>query len=311
MSTHTILVTGGAGYIGSRLIRDLGDAAYGTVRVLDNLSRGSHHALVDLPGGARYEFVEGDILDPDSLRVALRGVSAVVHLAGLARSPYWFEQPARYQEVNHWGTRHLVDACRHAGVERFLYVSSAAVYGTGGPYVETDACRPVGPYAESKLQAEACARQAGAATILRLATVCGWAPAVRFDAAPNRYAFLWGAGRALPVYGSGEQRRPVIDVADASAAILFCLAHPAETTGQAFNAVAANPTVVELARLFGPDPGRIRFTEQETQQRLSLEVSGARLAALGWTPRVDVAEGLRHLAARFTLAPAQVQAIPD
>ncbi|MBI5958248.1 MAG: NAD(P)-dependent oxidoreductase, partial [Chloroflexi bacterium] len=160
-SPRTILITGGAGYIGSRLIRDLAaDPAFAdcTIRIYDNLHRETYITLVDLPYGAHFQFIEGDILDNAGMRRALEGVTAVVHMAAIVRTPLSFGPTGWLEQVNHWGTANLVDSAAAAGVRHLVYTGSAAVYGpinTGGSaFRENDACRPVGLYAESKLRAE-------------------------------------------------------------------------------------------------------------------------------------------------------------
>src|SRR5690606_11511956 len=110
--------------------------------------------------------------------------------------------------------------------------SSAAVYGPGGPFDESSVCRPVGAYAQSKWRDEQAITSAGERglcfTVLRLATVFGRAPVMRFDAVANRFAYLAGVGRPLTVFGSGEQIRPLFHVRDASSALRFCLVREAE-----------------------------------------------------------------------------------
>ena len=130
-----ILVTGGCGYIGSQFLRDLPGLLKDTelkIRVLDNLQEGRPEALMGLPDDTTYEFVEGDILDPSVQRAALRDVDSVVHLAAIVRTPLSFDDPTWVDQVNHWGTTHLLEACLKEDVQDFVFASSAAVYGPGG-----------------------------------------------------------------------------------------------------------------------------------------------------------------------------------
>ena len=219
----TILVTGGCGYLGSRLIRDLAnDKQLGgvTIRILDNFQSGHQQALMGLPKEGRYQFIEGDILDPSIVRLALQGVDAVIHLAAIVTTPMSFDRPVWMEQVNRWGTIHLVDACLQAGVQRFIYASSAAVYGPGGPFSEVGPCHPLGPYAQSKQRAEVgvlkAAERGLMPTILRFGSIFGLAPVTRFDAVINHFVYLTGIGRPLTVYGDGQQSRPFIYVRDAS-----------------------------------------------------------------------------------------------
>lgn len=303
-----VLVTGGCGYLGSQLIRDLAtDPRLGeiTVRILDNLQSGQYQALMNLPQAGRYEFVEGDILDPAALRLALQDVDAVIHLAAVAHTPLSFEHPHWVEQVNHWGTVRLVEACLDARVPRLLYASSAVVYGPGGPYRESDVCHPLGPYAHSKRQAElsilAAAARGLQPTVLRFGTLFGYAPAMRFAAVANRFAYLAGVGRSLTVYGDGTQTRPVIHVGDASDAIRFVLSHETKTAGKVFNVVGENASVHDLVaavRVAKPE-APVHYAEQDVLTHLSFAVDGSTLARLGWAPRFATKDGMAEVIARF------------
>lgn len=307
-SDRTVLVTGGAGYIGSRLVRDLAvDPRFEGVRIriLDNLQRGTYAGLMDLPRTGRYAFVEADIMDGSALPRALEGVAAVIHLAALVHTPFSFEHARWTGHVNHWGTAHLLERVIDAGVARFVFASSASVYGPGGVYAEDSPCRPIGPYSTAKLRAEEAVLAAGerglGVTVLRIATVYGQSPGVRFDAVPNRFAYLAGTGRPLAVHGTGGQVRAVIDVADASDALRFCLAEVGRTRGEVFNAVGESPEIRAVAALVAGMRGvEVRFTDQDVLTHFDLVVSGDKLAAAGWTPSRSLEVGLRELLDRLS-----------
>ncbi|NNF04339.1 MAG: SDR family oxidoreductase [Rhodothermales bacterium] len=310
MSAHesgTILVTGGAGYIGSQLVRDLlTDTRFSgrAVRVYDNLHRQQLSGILDLPPQAEVEFIEGDILDRVSLRHAMKGVSAVIHLAAIVRTPLSFDHPSQTEQINHWGTATVTDCALEAGVSAFVHASSAVVYGVGGPFRENDECRPIGPYAESKLRSEQevieAAERGLNATILRLGTVYGYAPAVRFDAAPNRFVYLAGIGRPMVLLGDGNQMRPFIHVRDAANAVMHVLHNP-DSPGRVLNAVTINCRLSDVAARiakFLPD-ARIRHAEQDFLSRVGFEVLPGRLEALGFRPSYDLEQGILELLGRF------------
>lgn len=301
-----ILVTGGLGYLGSALVRCLGTTPDPwRVRILDNLHRPAHAALMGLPEGSAIEFLEGDILDPAATRRALEGVHAVVHLAALVRTPFSFDYPEWTEQVNHWGTARLVEQCLDAGVERFILASSTSVYGPGENLEETDACKPVGPYSRSKRSAEDAVMTAQSRgfepSVLRIATVFGDAPSVRFDAVPNRFAYLAGVGRPLVVEGTGEQMRPVIHVADVCDAIVHVLEMKVRDALGVFNVVAENVSVLEAANVVHGvrGNGHIRFTAQDVLSHVSISVHGRKLESTGWRPHHTLREGMKEIIDRF------------
>lgn len=304
----TVLVTGGAGYLGSALVRDLAadDRFDGwTIRILDSLQRGTHAGLVDLPTNRRFQFMEGDILDPGTMARALVDVEAVIHLAALVRTPFSSDHPSWTEHVNHWGTARLVEDCLDAGVTRVILASSAGVYGPGGPFAEDAPTRPIGAYSRSKLGAERTVERAGDRgvewTILRLGTIYGHAPAVRFDAMPNRLAYRLAIGRSLVVHGTGDQVRPLIHVRDACAAIRLCLTRSADTGGRIFNVVGRNLSVREVTEVLREqrEGAQVRYTDQDELTRFSLSLDGSSLEALGWQPAADVSRGLGELLYRL------------
>lgn len=306
--SRRLLITGGCGYFGAQLIRDLAThppEGVTALRILDNLQTGSVQALMDLPAGVDYEFIEGDILDPAAAGRALDGVDAVVHLAALAKTPFSFDHPAWTEQVNHWGTAHLIDHCLRAGVYRFIYAGSTAVYGAGGPHAETANCRPIGPYAASKLNAEGTVLGAVSRglnpTILRFGTLYGFTPSFRFDAVVNRFGYLAGVGKALTVYGRGMQQRPIVHVNDACAAVRFVLARPDETDGVVLNVSAENASVLRIADAArAAFPGAtVRYVEQGILTYVSLQVDTSALTALGWAPAYTLEDGFAELAGRF------------
>lgn len=303
---NTILVTGGCGYLGSQLIRDLAtDNRFPqpTIRILDNLQRGQIRALMDLPTAGNFQFVEGDLLDTATVRLALRNVDAVVHLAAVVRTPLSFENPSWLEQVNHWGTAQLVESCLSAGIERMVFASSTAVYGPGGPCVESDPCRPQGPYAQSKLAAEegvlAAMERGLQPAVLRFGTLFGAAPVMRFDAVANRFAYLAGVARPLTIYGSGEQHRSFLHVRDASAAIRHCLLRP-ELSGL-LNAVSANVSIAELVEIVRVHkPGiDVRFVEQDIRTHYSFAADSQKLRDTDWHPDVTLSAGVGEVVEHF------------
>ncbi len=306
-NNEIILITGGVGYIGSQLIRDLAtDSRFSNcaIRIYDNLHRHHLYALLDLPEQGHYEFIEGDILDRLNLERAMQGVSTVIHLAAIVRTPLSFEHPEWTAQVNHWGTATVVEAALSTGVSRLLYASSASVYGPGGLFRETDDCRPIGPYAISKRQGEEEVLQGGerglSATIVRLGTVFGNAPAMRFDASASRLAYQVGVGRPMVIRGSGEPIRPLIYVNDASA--VLCLALVDERmAGEIINAVTINPTINDIAHTLQTlvPEATIRYTDQDILTEISFAIDSSKLFDLGFQPDFTLKQGLKAMLTRW------------
>jgi len=257
-----------------------------------------------LPATGRYQFIEGDILDRLNLERAMQGVSMVVHLAAIVTTPLSFDHPEWTEQVNHWGTAMVVDAALSMGLPRLLYTSAASVYGQGGPFQETDVCRPIGPYAISKRKAEEEVLKGGERglrfTIVRLGTTFGNAPAMRFDAVADRMAYMAGVRRPMVIHGSGNQVRPLIHIQDASTVLRMCL-DEAKTEGEIINAVVMNPTANQIAQILQSlVPGSsIRYTDQDILTEISFEVDSSKLLGMGFQPRFNLEQGLREILTRW------------
>lgn len=305
----TIVVTGGCGYLGSQLIRDLttrikGDPPH--IRIVDNLHGGQVRALMELPSTGHYQFIEGDIMDPSVLRLALEGADVVIHLAAIVRSPMNFDDPTWLAQVNQWGTAHLVEAALTADVKHLIFTSSVAVYGPGGPFAENDACRPQGPYAQSKRTAEEYVLKANArglrSTVLRLGMIYGMAPVMRFEAVANRLAYLAGVQRPLTVYGDGQQIRPFLHVRDASSALLHVLQTPSHDDERLFNVASDNVSILDLVdtiKTVHPQVG-VRYSEQDIRTHYSFAMRTEAFRNFGWQPSVALESGLDEIITRFS-----------
>jgi nucleoside-diphosphate-sugar epimerase len=234
-----ILVTGGAGYVGSIVVDDLLMRGY-RVRAFDALVHGSVPSLLLAWGHPEFEFIHGDVRDGDACRAALRDVDAAVHLAAIVGDPACSRQPELAREVNLDSSLRLLDDAASAGVERFVFASTCSNYGRidGDAYATEDfALAPISLYAETKVAAESAvlARDGLVACCLRLATVYGSSSRMRFDLTVNEFTREVTLERELLVYGE-QFWRPYVHVRDAGQAIALALEAPVEQVdGQVFN----------------------------------------------------------------------------
>jgi UDP-glucose 4-epimerase len=305
-----ILVTGGAGYIGSQLLHTLAADQFPRVRrirVLDNMREEKFPALMNLPGNVDYEFILGDIREENDIRMALGDdTDVVVHLAALCNANLSFERRDDTEEINYRGALKVVDVARRAlSVRRFIYASTTSVYGpTAGIVTEDSPCQPASPYAEFKLKAEndvlgLSQDTAGRVrpTVLRFATAYGYAPGLRVHTVVNIFAFRAAVGAPLEVYGSGDQVRPFVHVADIARAIAFCMAED-QAADQVFNVVGENASVNDLLDLLEPRFPRLKVvhTDKEILNQISYEVDGSKLRALGFAPAFSLEQGIDEYA---------------
>jgi nucleoside-diphosphate-sugar epimerase len=236
-----ILVTGGAGYVGSIVVGELLGRGY-SVRALDSLLHGSVPSLLLAWGHPDFEFVHADVRDEEACRAALEGVDAVVHLAAIVGDPACSRDPELARAVNLDGTKRLLDDAQAAGVSRFVFASTCSNYGRldGDAFAtEEFPLAPISLYAETKVGAEeAVLARAGAdfaSCCLRLATVYGSSPRMRFDLTVNEFTREVALDRDLLVYGE-QFWRPYVHVRDAAQAILLALDAPSESvSGEVFN----------------------------------------------------------------------------
>ncbi|WP_101068499.1 NAD-dependent epimerase/dehydratase family protein [Roseovarius salinarum] len=229
MIEGTVLVTGGAGFMGINLVRHLLDRGH-TVRSYDI-------APFTYPEADRISVLQADIRDRDAHAAAFDGVDTVVHCA--AALP--LSTPGEIRSTNVDGTRALLETAAAAGVRRFVHISTTAVYGIPDhhPLVEADPMRGVGPYGESKVAAEeVCAefRESGLCVpVLRPKSFVG---PERLGAFELLYDFAYD-GHNFPVLGAGDNRYQLLDVADLNQAVELCATGDAEAVNDTFNVGAA------------------------------------------------------------------------
>jgi nucleoside-diphosphate-sugar epimerase len=236
---RSILITGAAGYVGGALTRRILDRGDAEVIAVDACRMAHGDAgLADIRDTPGLEVVEADIRDTDALRPLLERADAVVHLAAIVGDPAGRRDPDLTREVNTHATQRLALAARDAGVGHFVFVSTCSNYGVaeGDASVDEDApLNPVSLYAESKVAVERFLADSDVPyTVLRLATVYGVAPRMRFDLTVNQFALEAFTERRLAIYGE-QFWRPYVHVDDVGRAILAALDQPEVSLGRTFN----------------------------------------------------------------------------
>ena len=305
-----VLVTGGAGYIGSKLIRELAankKFAGTTIRVIDNMLRERYVAIMDLPSEGRFEFLEGDVRKDDDLKMAFKDVEMVVDLAGITNAPMSFERKDLTFDVNVNGGKKVIGHAVNSGVEKFVYSSTASVYGpTTGLVDEKYRCKPISPYGESKLLAEkACleaSKEAGLdATVLRLGTVFGYSIGMRFDTVVDRFTYLACIGMPLTVWESARnEKRPYLHVSDSVDALVFALTQHG-MKGEIYNVIGENASLNRITAAIGkevPDM-QVVITPTPNLNQVSYELDGSKIERIGFRTRHTLDEGVREMVRRF------------
>jgi nucleoside-diphosphate-sugar epimerase len=306
-----VLVTGGAGYVGSILVPQLLREGY-SVRVLDLYLFGEH-VLDPVRNNPNLEQVHGDIRDLAVVRRAVKGCDAVVHLACISNDPSFDLDPALGRSINFEAFEPLVTLSKASGVRRFVYASSSSVYGVSEvpDVTETHPLVPLTDYSKYKAQCEPIllARQSPQFTTVavRPATVCGYSPRQRLDLTVNILTNLAVNTGRITVFG-GSQMRPNIHIADMVDLYLLLLRVPDEViAGQVFNAGYQNHTVAEIAETVrqvvqeettGRD--KVEVVTTPTDDLRSYHISSEKIRrVLDFTPRRTIEDAIRDLVSAF------------
>ena len=301
------LVTGGAGFIGSNLVRSL-IARGDTVRVLDNFSAGKRENLEGISGPL--EIVEGDVRELRVCMDACDGVDGVFHEAAVGSVPRSVEDPLTSHLINVDGTLHVLLAARDRKARRVVYASSSSVYGDAPERVKTEdlPARTISPYAVSKLGGElytlVFSKIYGLEGVaLRYFNVFGprQDPESMYAAVVPRFVSALIRGEAPTIFGDGEQTRDFTYVENVVRANLLAMECPAEACGKAYNVACGSTTSVNrLYRLIRENVGGraarikpIHAPGRAGDVRDSLASIDAIGAALGYVPTIDVEEGIR------------------
>jgi UDP-glucose 4-epimerase len=295
-----VLVTGGAGFIGSHLVRSLLDRG-DRVRVLDNLSTGSKANLA----GLGVDFIEGDIRDSAVVQESIEGVDFIFHLAAFISVAGSMEDPLSCYDANLNGSLNVLLQASKAGVQRVVLASSAAIYGESeSPVAENHPLNPQSPYAASKLAMEQAAKMLSQS--FNLETVClrffnaygpRQSPDSPYAAAIPKFIQAMLAGEPATIHGDGQQTRDFVYVGDIVNAMLLA-ADGDSIDGRVFNiaggnSVSINELVETLQRFFTETPDPVFGPPRQGDLLFSEADISLAERALGYRPRIDLQEGLR------------------
>jgi nucleoside-diphosphate-sugar epimerase len=274
------------------------------VRVLDNFIYGDQ-GLRDIAGHPRLEVIEGDVCHLGSLARAAKGVNGVIALAALVGDAACELDPEETIATNYESVRLLADVCRKQGVQRIVFASSCSVYGANSDLIlnEGSWLNPVSLYARTRIQSEEVLLHHSehfGVVILRLSTVYGLSPRMRFDLLVNTLTLHAVVNRKVLVFG-GEQWRPNIHVQDAAAAFILALEAPAEKVQRGIFNVGSdegNYTVLQVANLVKKHVPQAELEiRANITDRRDYRVGFDKIRCLlGLQPRFTVEDGIREVA---------------
>ena len=250
-----VLVTGGAGYIGSNLVCELNrNKKISEIIILDNLSRKNYSFFFDLSINRlnKVSLVKGDILDSRTVSKVINEVDVVCHLAAKVSTPFADQDPHYFEQVNHWGTANLIYEIEKSDVSRFVYLSSASVYGSSTNEVtENTPPYPKTFYGISKLNAEKQVERLSNKIdthIIRCGNVYGLNSSARFDAVINKFMFEANFYKKISIDGDGSQHRAFIHI-DQLTSVLSTLIKTDKIPFGTYNLVSANWTIAYIAQI--------------------------------------------------------------
>jgi nucleoside-diphosphate-sugar epimerase len=289
-----VLVTGGAGYLGSRVTAHLLDAGH-SVTVFDKLVYGAE-ALLPFNRNDRFKLVRGDVRDADAVGGAMKDVDAVVHFAGIVGEPACNVDTEQSWSINVGGSQTVFAVAQAAKLARFIFVSTCSNYGVAKPgelATEDSPVNPLSDYARAKVECEKLVLAASPppdCTVLRFGTICGLSARMRFDLLVSEMAKQCARGQKIDIFAP-DAWRPFLHVADAARAIDHVLkASTNQTARRVFNVVGENYQkrgLVDLARKHFPHI-EIAVTDKNPDLR-DYRVDGSRITKeLGFATRFSV-----------------------
>lgn len=297
-----IVITGAIGHIGSYLIRDFAIHFPGAeVVMIDNMMTQRFASLFNLPTFYNYRFIEGDVTTMD-LNSVFKNADIVIHLAAITDAAGSYDKAEELEDNNYQSTVKVANACMEMKAS-LIALSSTSVYGTQNDIVDEncseDELQPQSPYARTKLKEEElvsklCQEEGLKAVHCRFGTIFGASPGMRFHTAVNKFCWQAVMGKPITVWRTAyEQKRPYLDLFDASRAISFIIENDI-FDGRKYNVLTNNSTVrqvIDIIREFIPNL-EIEFVDNKIMNQLSYEVSSERFKSKGFVSIGSLKRGI-------------------
>ena len=246
-----VLITGGAGYVGTELLAKLTlNKQINKITIYDNLSKGHRSLFLEKKSSflSKIVFVHGEILDSRLLKKQLTDTDVLIHLAAMVTTPFANTDPHFFEQVNHWGTAEVVYAAEESGVSKLIYLSSTAVYGTGTDLADESILPlPQTYYGISKLRGETHVNrlmEKKNSIILRGGNIYGFSKSMRFDAVINKFMFDAHFTNRIQIFGNGKQTRAFIHIEHLVNTIEQCVLKEVPTG--TYNLVDKNLQILEI-----------------------------------------------------------------
>lgn len=290
-----ILILGGAGYLGSVLCRKLLDKGY-KVRVLDCLIYGDR-GIKDLYKNPNFELKKGDIRDISCVMESVKGIDGVIHLAAIVGDPSSSLRQEEAVEINYLATKMLAWICKYYKIRRFIFSSTASVYGSnedGGILTEKSKTNPLSLYSQMKLKSElGLINMKGndfSPCIFRMGTLYGLSPRMRFDLVVNWFVVNAIKEKKFSLFG-GNQERCFCHIEDAADAYIKCLESPIKSIhGEIFNISSKNLKIIDLGEIIIENipNSSMKINEKDLDNRSYVTSSEKAKNIIKWNPKRDI-----------------------
>lgn len=297
-----VVVTGGLGHIGSRLIRKIPEEIPGCeITIVDNMMCQRFCSLFNLPQGVKYNFIDGDILQPE-MACIIKGADVVVNLAANTEPEKSVGREAEVENINFIGTKNLAEYCKKYDVP-FIFPSSTSVYTSAESIVDENTFIDIrsaqSPYAKSKILSEEYLisqnKEGLRYTVFRFGTIFGISPGMRFHTAVNKFSYQACKGIPLTVWETAyNQRRPYLDIEDAVSVICHIIKNKIYKN-EIYNVVTVNATVKDIIDEISKTISdvEIKYIKSEIMNNLSYDVSCEKIKDTGFEIKGSLSRGVK------------------